>query len=295
MFNIITPTYNRSHTLPRVFDSLLNQTFKDFKWIIVDDGSTDGTKDLVTQWINTSEILIEYYVLSKNQGKPSAVNYGLEKCDRLYTIIADSDDDFIPETLKRLVQLWKTIDQCSDKIGAIWTLTKNQQDKIQGDFFPKDIWQTNFEERVLNLKSQISGDKWTCWKTNILKNQKLFANEKCHIQESHTWNEINRQYDFLCLNISFLNVHYTEGSLINSKKSKRENAITYYYGSFYGLRNVSTLRIISKPYYRMLAFEYIKSKLYFSDKELKLPTSKFVVCLILFLCQIPSRIMLKIS
>lgn len=294
MFNIITPTYNRSHTLSRVFDSLLNQTFKDFKWIIVDDGSTDGTKDLVSQWIKTSGILIEYYRLSKNQGKPNAVNFGLERCDRLYTIIADSDDEFIPQTLEQLVHFWKSIDQCTDKIGAIWTLTKNQQGKIQGDVFPKDMWQTNFKERVLKMKSPISGDKWHCWKTNILKNQMLFASEKCHIQESHTWNEINKQYDFLCLNISFLNVHNTEVSLMNSPKSRRKNAITYYYGSYFGLKNVPTLNIMSNHYYRMLAFEYIKSKLYFSDKESKLPTPKFVVCLILFLYQIPSRIILKI-
>ncbi|MGJ8593028.1 MAG: glycosyltransferase family 2 protein [Aquaticitalea sp.] len=295
MFNILTPTYNRCHTLPRVHESLLAQTYKAFKWIIVDDGSTDGTKDLVNQWINNSQIQIEYYVLSINEGKPGAVNYGLEKCDMPYTIIADSDDDFEPETLEQLEQLWSTIDNCSAKIGAIWTLTKNQKGEVQGDYFPKDIWQTDFDERVLNRKSQIAGDKWTCWKTDILRNQKLFTNKQCHIQESHTWNEINRRYDFLCLNISFLNVHFTEGSLINSKKTKKQNAATYYFGSYYGLRNVSNSDIIFKHYYRVLAFEYIKSKLYFSDKELMLSTSKFLVCLILFLYQVPSRIMLKIG
>ena len=50
-FSIFTPTWNRVSTLPNVFLSLKGQTFKDFEWIIVDDGSTDGTKDLVEKWI----------------------------------------------------------------------------------------------------------------------------------------------------------------------------------------------------------------------------------------------------
>lgn len=49
-FTIFTPTYNRAHTLPRVYESIRRQTRRDFEWVIVDDGSTDGTETLVQQW-----------------------------------------------------------------------------------------------------------------------------------------------------------------------------------------------------------------------------------------------------
>lgn len=52
LFTVFTPTYNRAHTLYRVYDSLVSQTFRDFEWFVVDDGSTDGTKTLVSDWCN---------------------------------------------------------------------------------------------------------------------------------------------------------------------------------------------------------------------------------------------------
>ena len=58
---IVTPTYNRAHTLPRVYDSLKNQTFKDFKWIIMDDGSTDNTNEVVFQFQSEGIIDIDYH------------------------------------------------------------------------------------------------------------------------------------------------------------------------------------------------------------------------------------------
>ena len=58
---ILTPTYNRAHTLPRVFESLQKQTYKDFEWLVIDDGSTDHTKELVEEFQKNSEFKIRYY------------------------------------------------------------------------------------------------------------------------------------------------------------------------------------------------------------------------------------------
>ena len=55
LVTILTPTYNRAHTLPRVFESLQNQTFKDFEWLVIDDGSTDKTKELVEEFQKISD------------------------------------------------------------------------------------------------------------------------------------------------------------------------------------------------------------------------------------------------
>lgn len=294
MFNIITPTYNRAHLLHRVYESLKHQTFKDFKWIVVDDGSTDGTKDLVSEWIITSEFIIEYHLLLKNQGKPAAVNYGLDRCDKPYTIIADSDDSFIPETLEELFALWSIIERCSEKIGAIWTLVRNEQHNIIGDYFPKDMWQVSFKDRILNNHSTTEGEKWHCWKTEIIKNQKLYSNPECHIGESHTWNDINKGFDFLCVNIAHRIYYFSEDGLINKKISKLRQNQSHYYSSYYGLRNVSASEMLSYRYYQSLAFEYIKSKFYYSDNELKLSTLKYIISLLLFLMQTPMRVIKRL-
>ena len=57
---IFTPTYNRAYILPKLYDSLCKQTCNDFEWLVVDDGSTDHTKELVEGWINEKKILIRY-------------------------------------------------------------------------------------------------------------------------------------------------------------------------------------------------------------------------------------------
>ncbi|WP_299336510.1 glycosyltransferase family 2 protein [uncultured Psychroserpens sp.] len=294
MFNIVTPTYNRKHTLDRVYNSLLNQSCKDFIWIIVDDCSSDDTHELVEDWMKQSKMEIQYHVLPTNQGKPSAVNFGLQKCNRKYTIIVDSDDSFVPNTLKDLKEIWSSIDASKSNIAAVWTLVLDEDGNVKGDAFPEDKWQVNFEQRVLNRNKQLTGDKWHSWRTEILKKHPLYSQPNCHIGESHTWNTINKKHDFLCFNIAHLTAHYSEVSLINSKKSRKRLAKGYYYSSYYGLKDVSVSEIIKHKFYRSLAFEYIKSRLYFSDKKLKLSTGKYLVSLFIFLASMPVRLLKKV-
>lgn len=293
MFNIITPTYNRSHTLHRVYESLKNQTFKDFIWIIVDDGSTDDTKSLVENWMTNLNIKIEYYILPKNQGKATAVNFGVKKCTKPYTIIADSDDTFKPYTLELYRNIWNVANSTSNMIGSIWTLVVDDDNRVKGDKFPKDFWQVDFQQRVLNLKHQLQGDKWHCWKTVILLKYPFYSHDGCHIGESHTWNLINMHHDFLCINIPLLKAHYTDGSLLNSGKSRKELSVGYYYSSYYALNQVKFKNIIFYKYYQDLAFEYIKSKIYFYDKKLKLSYLTTLICFIIFSLMLPQKLYLK--
>ena len=64
-FTIFTPTYNRAHTLDRVYKSLLSQTFTEFEWVIVDDGSTDNTEKIVEKWKNLATIPNNLYQTGK--------------------------------------------------------------------------------------------------------------------------------------------------------------------------------------------------------------------------------------
>ena len=292
MFNIITPTYNREHTLERVYESLKSQDFKAFSWLIIDDCSTDNTFDLVDGWMKSGQIDIAYYKLDKNQGKSAAVNFGLNLCDQPYTIIADSDDSFSSNTLSDLKQLWETVSNSTPNVASIWTLTKNENGVIVGDKFPEEHWKVGFSERVLN--HHIDGEKWACWRTSILADQKMYTSDKCHIQESHTWNAINKKFDFLCVNIAHRCYFSSEDGLIASKKSRKDLAMVYYYGGYYGLKNVSLSEMFKHKYYRNLAFDYFKSRLLFSDKKLKLDPLKTFYSGLIFIARSPIRLIRKV-
>ncbi|MBR9913760.1 MAG: glycosyltransferase family 2 protein [Algicola sp.] len=295
MFNILTPTYNRAHLIHRVYESLCQQTYKGFNWIVIDDASTDDTQSLIETWKQeTSDFDIDYYCLSENQGKPKAVNFGLEKCHDKITIIADSDDTFVANSLEDIKAIWEEIDQTKNNIAAVWTLVVDEDDQIKGDVFPEDKWIVGFKERVLDMKKELVGDKWTSWRTEILKAHPLYADSESHVEESQTWNRINKKYDFLCVNKVFLKAHVSPNSLITSKKSRKQIARGGYYSAYYALKDVKTNDIFKYKYYRTQAFNYVKSWLFYSDKSLRLKPLKLMACLLVFLAYIPKRLIRKV-
>lgn len=107
-FTVFTPTFNRAASIHRVYESLQSQTFRDFEWLIVDDGSEDDTADLVRRWIKEADFPIEY-MKQNHAGKHIAWNYALQKAKGYFFIIADSDDAFVPNALERLLEVYKSI------------------------------------------------------------------------------------------------------------------------------------------------------------------------------------------
>ena len=91
LLTVCTPTYNRAHTLPRLYESLVRQTSQDFEWLVVDDGSTDNTRELVDGWVAEGRIRIRY-VYKENGGKPSAHNLGVRMAAGELFFCVDSDD-----------------------------------------------------------------------------------------------------------------------------------------------------------------------------------------------------------
>lgn len=112
--SVITPTYNRAHLLPRVWRSLEKQTFKDFEWIVVDDGSTDNTQEIVDSFADSR---IRYHRLSKNLGMNVARNRGVELSKAPYIVFLDSDDELVPEALAAIAEEWQHLDD--EKVGII--------------------------------------------------------------------------------------------------------------------------------------------------------------------------------
>ncbi|SIS51263.1 Glycosyltransferase involved in cell wall bisynthesis [Zobellia uliginosa] len=292
MFSILTPTHNRADVIERVYKSLKNQTYKGFEWIIIDDASKDNTEEIVKAWqITEKEFNIRYYKLPHNLGKAAVVNFGIDKCSRPFTIIADDDDTFSSNTLEDLKLIWDTIDKTENslQIGAVWTLVQDEQGKIIGEKFPSNFWQVNFKQRVLERNGPPKGEKWHSWRTAVLKKYKKFTNPNSRVDPSVSWNRINKHYDFLCVNIVHRTYCISEDGYIQQKKSRLKVEKRHYYSSFLELKHISPFTIIKEPYYRNTAFSYIKSSYFYYDKENSLDTKRFITCLLTFLILLPSR------
>ena len=105
---IFTPAYNRAGTLIRLYDSLLQQTNRNFEWLIVDDGSVDNTRKLVDKWIEEEYIPIRYYY-QKNAGKMAAHNKGVELANGELFLCVDSDDLLTCNCVDRIINTWSDI------------------------------------------------------------------------------------------------------------------------------------------------------------------------------------------
>ncbi len=119
---IFTPTYNRAHTLPKIYDSLLQQdNVHDFEWLIIDDCSSDDTPDVVRRWIAEGKVNINYIRLSQNGGKPRAINIAVENARSPYLFILDSDDYLVPNILPVIVKTCEDV-LYNDEINGVGVL-----------------------------------------------------------------------------------------------------------------------------------------------------------------------------
>lgn len=139
MLTIFTPTYNRAATLPRLYESLLSQSVTDFEWLIVDDGSTDETKELVTGFTGEGRFPVRYHC-KENGGKHTAYNLGLELARGAYFFCVDSDDLLAPEAVAHIQQTLPRLDENQGIVGYKQDLTG----KRLSDEFPGDLEKCHF-------------------------------------------------------------------------------------------------------------------------------------------------------
>lgn len=131
LITIITPTYNRCHTLPVCYDSLCKQTDQRFHWMIIDDGSTDSTEKLVNEWISESLISIEYRK-KNNGGKASALNVGISLLRTKYAVCLDSDDYFFPEAIELALHQLESQENDQKSCGLL-ALRNNPDGSVMGN------------------------------------------------------------------------------------------------------------------------------------------------------------------
>lgn len=216
VFTIFTATYNRANTLHRVYDGLRKQTFKDFEWLIIDDGSTDNTGEIVTRWVHEAKFAIRYY-WQENRGKHIAHNVAIKKAQGKFLVIVDSDDSIVPVALERLLAIWDSIpeEEKSDFCG-VGALCMDQYGEIVGKKLHAPVLDASIlEMRFIHKRSQ---EFVGFYLTSILKHFPFPEIESARfIPEGYVWAQIGQSYKIRYGNEP-LRIYYTEADANNLMK-----------------------------------------------------------------------------
>lgn len=222
LITIFTPTYNRAHTLERLYQSLKNQTTADFEWLIVDDGSTDNTESLISGYIAEKVIPIQY-IKTENRGKSSAVNTGVRHAGGELFFIVDSDDYIMPTAIKQICKSWDMLDSKELYAGLCFRKENYSTQKIIGHPFPKHELKSNSLEMA--YKYGIMEDKAEVFATEVLKKYPFpsIPGEK-FVPEAYIWNKIAEKYSLYYVDESIYMCDYLEdGYSKNFKKNLQNN------------------------------------------------------------------------
>lgn len=267
MISILTPTYNRAYILHKLYESLLRQSDLDFEWIIIDDGSTDNTEELVKKWKIENKLFSIYYYRKENGGKHTAINYGMQYINSDYTFIVDSDDYLTNDAIE-LIHSWITPVANNLKFAGVSGLrgtSERPKDRIGG--FPDNEYYID-SSNLDRGKNFLHGDKAEVYKTNILKKYPFpeFKGEN-FLTESIVWNEIaNDGYIIRWYNEIIWICEYLDDGL--TKNDGIENAIRNFQG--YTLSEYKNFQLFYFPinYLALGRFHEVAKKKGLNNKQI---------------------------
>lgn len=211
ILTIFTPAYNRAHTIGRTYESLKKQNCKEFIWLIIDDGSTDNTSELVEQWKNESCGFEIRYIYKENGGMHTAHNIAYENIDTELNVCIDSDDCLAEEAVQKILNKWEAVKDIG-YAGIIGLDADMNTGEIIGSKFPEDMWETTLVEYYAKGGK---GDKKLVYRTDVINRYPpypVFAGEK-YVALAYKYRLIDNDYKLAVLNEVLCNVEYqTDGS-----------------------------------------------------------------------------------
>ena len=203
---VFTPAYNRAHTLPRTYESLKRQRCKDFLWLIVDDGSTDQTAELVKQWQRTEKEFAIQYIYKENGGMHTAHNTAYEHITTELNVCIDSDDCLALDAIEKILQKWTQVRQ-EGYAGLIALDADMKTGEIIGKGFPDGLTETTLVGYYANGGA---GDKKLIYRTNVIKSvppYPVFPGER-YVALAYKYRLIDQTYRLAVLNEIVCEVEY---------------------------------------------------------------------------------------
>lgn len=222
LITVFTPTYNRAHLLGRLYESLCAQRFTDFEWLIVDDGSTDGTASLVQGFIAKRRIDIKY-LSQRNGGKHRAINHGAGQAKGELFFIVDSDDYLPADSLQSIATEHA---KCDSSMGGVAGLDATDGGKVIGSGLAQEFIECNSME--IRFKHHVTGDLAEVFKTSVMREfpfPEIDGEKFC--PEALVWNRIALKYNLRYFNKVIYIAEYQDGGLTdNIVRVRRQSPVT---------------------------------------------------------------------
>lgn len=223
LFTVFTPTFNRAHTLHRVFDSLQAQTSRDFEWLVIDDGSTDDTPALMARYQSEATFSVRY-LREPHRGAHHVHNLALREAQGQFSIKLDSDDGCVPEALARLQHHWENIPATMrESFSGVTALCRDQNGQLVGSRFPSDPLDCSAAE--LEYRYKVRGEKWGFLRVDVLRQYPYPEDVPGNfIPESYIWCQVSKHYQTRHINEE-LRIYWMDApSLVHGPASPRTNA-----------------------------------------------------------------------
>lgn len=207
--SIVTPTYNRAGTLARLFDSLVNQTNLNFEWIVSDDGSEDGTRELINKLISISPFKIQY--LYKDNGGPhTARNLAIQNSNGQFIFFVDSDDILLPNAISRGIEIWDSLGDDRINYWAVYGRGRYSGGELVGELLPDRFNLFPKAKKRYLWRTKYKFDGIAIARADILKENPWPEPEGLKfIVESMLYNELHVKYECLYVNDVFM-VYYQD-------------------------------------------------------------------------------------
>lgn len=218
---VFTPAYNRAYSIHLLYESLLRQTCKDFEWLIVDDGSSDNTKELVEEWQRKDNGFAIKYIYKENGGMHTAHNTAYENIETKLNVCIDSDDYMTDDAVEKIVSLWK--EKGSEKYAGIIALDCLKDGRIIGLPLESDREETTLKGYYARGGK---GDKKLIYRTDVMKKYPPypeFEGEK-YVSIAYKYYLADEDYQLIILNEPVCVVEYMEdGSSTNMYRQYLRN------------------------------------------------------------------------
>lgn len=211
LFSIITPTYNRAHLIKRAIQSVLNQSANNWELIIVDDGSTDNTEEIIRPFVNYR---IKYYKSPENVGNANARNIGVNKSKGNYITFLDSDDELLPEYITEVdTFILKNAINSNNKTGFLWTGAYSVIYERDGISEVENNWYNRPQSFLHKLNIGIGCG--VVIKKECIENIGLFNKTLKASVDTEFLIRLESRYDYQILEKPLIRIHLHEGERVH--------------------------------------------------------------------------------
>lgn len=260
ILTVFTPAYNRAYTLHKCYESLKRQTSKEFKWLVIDDGSTDNTKELVYKWKKEADFEIKY-IYKENGGMHTAHNTAYENIDTELNVCIDSDDYLTDNAVEIIINEWEKVR--SDKLAGLGALNIFESGEVIGTIFPNELKTSKYFD-IYN-KYGVSGDKKFIYRTELVKQYPYpeFEGER-YVGLDYKYKKLDEKYEIALVNKIVCVVEYMEdGSSKNMLRQYKNNPRGWCFFRIENLKIPNT----SLKYKFKECVHYVSSSLIINDKK----------------------------